>query len=444
MAKPKGKLYAFFVDFSTAFDTVNRRILWSVMKRKGIPGELISVIQKMYEHTAYRVGDNTFQSHMGVKQGCPLSPLLFALYIADLDKVLERNQSGGVVFGRTKVHCLAFADDLVLLAGSAAEMKDMIKALLRFARIMVFGRRGACATWLVEDKEYEEARVFKYLGITLKGNGGYQEHVKETMMKARRRMAEVWGLGERLFKNNFQIRMAMYKTLVTPIILYGAEVTGYFQFEEYEKNQRKYVKWLLGLPNGTRNEIVESEGNTNRVNEIAFKRAVTYDCNIKTKDSPLLRAVSDALWKNRTQWGDTRAERLTRLGWGETEARGTMNSVLGSKIITQRITDIAVQEKMASVNSITDYQKGKLGLPTYLRKVTAHAKTIARFRCGAEDRGKQKWRGTTQCRVCGMAGEDIRHLVSHDIKRRNLRELLKEDGTGLDWMLAVGLNEIEL
>lgn len=192
-----------------------------------IPGELISVIQKMYEHTAYRVGDNTFQSHMEVKQGCPLSPLLFALYIADLHKVLERNQSGGVVFISAKVHCLAFADDLVLLAGSAAEMKYMIKALHRFARErmlainteksknMVFG------TWLLEDKKYEEARVLKYLGVTLQRNGGDQEHVKETMLKARRRMAEVWGLGERLFKNNFQIRMALYKTLVTPIKLYG-------------------------------------------------------------------------------------------------------------------------------------------------------------------------------------------------------------------------------
>ena len=104
LSKPKGKLYAFFVDFTTAFDTVNRRVLWSVMQRMNIPFELITVIQKMYEHTAYSVGGQSFQSHIGVKQGCPLSPLLFALYIADLDKVLERNQLGGIVFGNTKVH----------------------------------------------------------------------------------------------------------------------------------------------------------------------------------------------------------------------------------------------------------------------------------------------------------------------------------------------------
>ena len=43
-----------------------------------------------------------------------------------------------------------------------------------------------------------------------------------------------------------------------------------------------------------------------------------------------------------------------------------------------------------------------------------------------------------------LSGEDIRHLVSHDNKNRNLQELLKEDGTELDCMLAVGSKENEL
>ena len=74
-----------------------------------------------------------FTSHRGLKQGCPLSPLLFALYIADLEHVLKRNQLGGVFVGRKKFYNLAFADDLVLLAYTPNELKDMMRALQRFA-----------------------------------------------------------------------------------------------------------------------------------------------------------------------------------------------------------------------------------------------------------------------------------------------------------------------
>jgi len=51
----------------------------------------------------------------GVRQGCPLSPLLFALVIADVEEEMKKGQ-GGIWIGKNRIWTLANADDLVRLA----------------------------------------------------------------------------------------------------------------------------------------------------------------------------------------------------------------------------------------------------------------------------------------------------------------------------------------
>lgn len=60
------------------------------------------------------MGEN-FWTARRVRQGCPLSPILFNLLIADLEE-MERVKWGGVKIGRRRAFSLAYADDIVLLA----------------------------------------------------------------------------------------------------------------------------------------------------------------------------------------------------------------------------------------------------------------------------------------------------------------------------------------
>jgi len=60
-------------------------------------------------------------------------------------------------------------------------------------------------------------------------------------------MRKVWDLGERIFKDDFRRRMMLFKYLVMGVILYGAEIWEWWEREELEVLQKKYVKWSLGL-----------------------------------------------------------------------------------------------------------------------------------------------------------------------------------------------------
>jgi len=79
--------YIAFIDFKKAFDSVDRDKLWTIMLSKGIPTHLVTMIQKLYTENVIRVNAGNGISEdsraitQGVRKGCPLSPVLFNLYL---------------------------------------------------------------------------------------------------------------------------------------------------------------------------------------------------------------------------------------------------------------------------------------------------------------------------------------------------------------------------
>lgn len=80
-------LYIAFIDYVKAFDRLDREILWDIMVARGFPSHVIRAIQSLYISTTVKIKSGHRQSesgiliNQGVRQGCPLSPALFNLYI---------------------------------------------------------------------------------------------------------------------------------------------------------------------------------------------------------------------------------------------------------------------------------------------------------------------------------------------------------------------------
>jgi hypothetical protein len=138
--KKKGsKIYAFFVDLKAAFDNVERDLLWEYLRKKGINEHLVTKIEEIYEETISRVRvdgrvSECFKTYKGVRQGCPVSPSLFAAFIGDIEEMFRKGQAGGVVVGKEKVWSLAYADDLVVLAREEKGMKEMLGNMEKYMR----------------------------------------------------------------------------------------------------------------------------------------------------------------------------------------------------------------------------------------------------------------------------------------------------------------------
>ena len=81
------QIFAAFIDFEKAFDTVWRDALLYKLLKAGIHGMMFYMIKSMYEETYYSAKckdglTTVFKSTSGVRQGCNLSPVVqfFLIY----------------------------------------------------------------------------------------------------------------------------------------------------------------------------------------------------------------------------------------------------------------------------------------------------------------------------------------------------------------------------
>ena len=95
----KVPLFTCFVDFKKAYDTIPRDKLWEKLRRIGVSDEFVQAVQALYAEVPMGVQlpsglSDTFMSELGVKQGCPLSPTLFGIFIDDFQTELEARAAG--------------------------------------------------------------------------------------------------------------------------------------------------------------------------------------------------------------------------------------------------------------------------------------------------------------------------------------------------------------
>ena len=77
-------IYFCFMDYAKAFDCVDHKKLWKILKEMEIPEHLTCLLRNLYGQEArVRTGHGTtdwLQIGKGVHQGCILSPCLFNFY----------------------------------------------------------------------------------------------------------------------------------------------------------------------------------------------------------------------------------------------------------------------------------------------------------------------------------------------------------------------------
>ena len=99
---------------------MNREKLWRVLNSRctnEADQTLAMLIIKMYLQSQVVIGKHSFSADLGVVQGRVLSPMLFNIY---LEEALGTTQKLREMVNRGDL--LAFADDILILSNSKAEM----------------------------------------------------------------------------------------------------------------------------------------------------------------------------------------------------------------------------------------------------------------------------------------------------------------------------------
>uniref|UniRef100_A0AAV2L9F4 Reverse transcriptase domain-containing protein n=1 Tax=Knipowitschia caucasica TaxID=637954 RepID=A0AAV2L9F4_KNICA len=191
--KERRELAVVFIDLAKAFDTVSHRLIGETLTRRGVDQLVVKVIMDGYRGctSSIRTCEGPTKEipiKLGVKQGDPLSPLLFNLALDPLLYALDDGRAGFEFGEDAAIAAMAFADDLVLVSGSWEGMRSNLAVLDAFCdrvglavnpdKCVAFhighqGRKGilnACPTWTINGQPVrllngqEQA---KYLGVEI-------------------------------------------------------------------------------------------------------------------------------------------------------------------------------------------------------------------------------------------------------------------------------------
>ena len=88
-----------FLDVSKAYNTVWREGLWKKMRMYGVEEKFIRVCRCLYQDVEASIVLDGQQSRWfavenGLRQGCPLSPLLYSIYVMGMVERLEEEGLG--------------------------------------------------------------------------------------------------------------------------------------------------------------------------------------------------------------------------------------------------------------------------------------------------------------------------------------------------------------
>ena len=117
-----------FIDFKKAFDNVHRETLWKIVQSYGVPEKFVSIFKNLCEESSCCVKIDSgytafFNIITGVRQGCLLSPLLFAITIDFVMRNCMGNANFEIKWKKDeRLTDLDFTDDIALLAENMADL----------------------------------------------------------------------------------------------------------------------------------------------------------------------------------------------------------------------------------------------------------------------------------------------------------------------------------
>lgn len=266
----KRKAAIVFVDFSKAFDSVNRKGMLHILLNYGVPDETVKAIAIMYDNPSSSVQTmdgltKEFLTTAGILQGDTLAPFLFVIvtdYILrqSLDQI---NEKGLTIKPRQSrrypsqhVTDLDYADDLAITADILSDAQDLLTSLEHAAAkvgLQLNAKKTEYMT-LNEDGNHQpvcsadgtqlkEVNDFKYLGSFVADSKKDFQSRKGQAWNACNKLHVIWQSGI-----SRSTKLSFFRACVESILLYGSE-TWTMKKDLQDRLDGTYTRLLMRVQN---------------------------------------------------------------------------------------------------------------------------------------------------------------------------------------------------
>lgn len=372
-----GRFYALFVDFEKAFDHVDRNILWQKLITQNVSSKMVIMLKAIYADVKARVKSsaglsNVMSCPVGVKQGCIISPILFTLFLNDLQESISIG-SHGIDLETIKLFVLLFADDLVIFSETVIELQRLINKLAEYCerwhltinllktKIIVFRNGGPLREyerWKFKDSILQVATYYKYLGILLSSRNSWFRCQKTLANQA----SKAWFAVKSKLSNFGDVKpdilTKIFDCKILPILLYGSELWFSHASQDIEIVHNKFCKFVLNLPIQAPNCFVRSELGRHTITPYKYLRAIKYWLRIIHLPADRLPKIC---YKFQSRWTETNIDcwafqvrdLLFRTGFGDVWLnQGVGRIEIFIKHFKTRLLDIDMQTQNSDIQDM--------------------------------------------------------------------------------------------
>ena len=263
-------VFCAFIDIKKAFDSINRDILFYRLLSYNIDGKIFKAIKSLYKDTVSTVKINDYITEYldvlhSVKQGDNLSSTLFNLFINNLVSKIKELHCG-IKIGIEQVSILLYADDIVLLSDSEKGLQSMLTYLNKWcmqwcldinvlkSNIIHFRPKKVpisqfvfkCGTQVIKTIDR-----YTYLGVILDEHMSFSFCIDSRYTSGSKSLSSIIGKYNVYGNFTYDMYSQLYDACVIPTMLYGAEVFGYIHPSNFEKIQKRALRFFMGVHNST-------------------------------------------------------------------------------------------------------------------------------------------------------------------------------------------------
>jgi hypothetical protein len=231
-------IYACFLDYTKAFDKLNRTKL--LLKLHEIIPSDIWIMIKIYYDLSYIVvvlknqRSQAIKTTIGVKQGGKMSPKLYSIYangmIDEAEKSGKLCEAYGIYIG-----IICYADDTTVCCNTREDLQAVLQIIEKYCNdmeitintsktyTMIIGKSDDGPPLQCMGNSLQMVKKFKFLGVWLQDDCKWKEHIKMRKFSAFNSYYALKGLGLENYSMPVDLKIKLIKIYCTTTLTYGMQ-----------------------------------------------------------------------------------------------------------------------------------------------------------------------------------------------------------------------------